>query len=79
MDIIRNHKWAVIIGLAVFAPTSTLIFGALGFVGGFVNWGILTLVGLVFAVRWAYPKVRDIASDVLAEDSEDDWARSPWN
>ena len=78
MDIIRNHKWAVIIGLAVFAPTSTLIFRALGFVGGFVNWGILTLVGLVFAVRWAYPKVRDIASDVLAEDSEDDWARSPW-
>lgn len=79
MEIIKNHKWAAIIALAVFAPTSTLIFGAVGFLGGFVNWGILTLIGLVFAVRWAYPKVRDLAKDVLADDSDDDWARSPWN
>lgn len=67
METIRNHKWAVIIAVLVFAPTSQILFGALGVLGGFINWGIATLVGLVFLVRWAKPRF----SEWLAEDDDD--------
>ena len=77
MEIIKNHKVAVIILLVVFAPTSHILFNALGIVSGFVNWGVATLIGMVFAIRWAYPRMRDFASEALAEDNNgrDDW----WN
>jgi hypothetical protein len=49
--------------LGLFLPTSQIIFGVLGFTLGFVNWGVAFLVGLVFLVRWAYPRVREFAED----------------
>ena len=33
--------------LLVFTPTSKVVFGILGIASGFVNWGLLILVGIV--------------------------------
>ena len=47
MSIIKQYKYALLIALLVFTPTSEVVFGLLGVVSGFVNWGLLILVGLV--------------------------------
>jgi len=61
MELIKRNRLFIAIMLGLFLPTSQIIFGVLGFVSGFVNWGVAFLVGLVFAVRWAYPRLRDFA------------------
>ena len=67
MELIKKHKLFVAILLGLFLPTSQIIFGVLGFALGFVNWGVAFLVGLVFLVRWAYPRVREFAEDDFAD------------
>lgn len=47
LSFISKYKYALLIALLVFTPTSAVVFGLLGFVSGFVNWGLLILVGLV--------------------------------
>lgn len=47
MSIIKQYKYALLIALLVFTPTSAVVFGLLGFISGFVNWGLLILVGIV--------------------------------
>ena len=49
LQFISKYKYALLIALLVFTPTSAVVFGLLGFVSGFVNWGLLILVGLVVA------------------------------
>lgn len=47
LSFISKYKYALLIALLVFTPTSAVVFGLLGFVSGFVNWGLLILVALV--------------------------------
>jgi len=46
---IKQYKYALLIALLVFTPTSKVVFGLLGVVSGFVNWGLLILVAVVVA------------------------------
>ena len=68
MEVIKQNKLFIAIMVGLFIPSSLV-----GWVGGFVNWGMALLIGLVLAVRWAYPRVRDFASEVLAEGDEEEW------
>jgi hypothetical protein len=47
LSFIKSNKYFALILLLVFTPTSKLVFGLLGVVSGFVNWGLLILVVLV--------------------------------
>ena len=47
MSFIKNNKYFALILLLVFTPTSKLVFGILGIASGFINWGLLILVGIV--------------------------------
>ena len=47
MQFIKNNKYFALVLLLVFTPTSKLVFGVLGIASGFINWGLLILVGLV--------------------------------
>ena len=49
LQFISKYKYALLIAILVFAPTSAVVFGLLGLVSGFVNWGLLILVGIVVA------------------------------
>jgi hypothetical protein len=46
-EVIKKYKYALLILLLVFTPTSKVVFALFGFLSGFVNWGLLILVGLV--------------------------------
>jgi hypothetical protein len=65
MEFIRQNKLFTAIMVGLFIPS-----GLVSWVGGFVNWGFASLLVMVLAVRWAYPRVRDFASDALADDDE---------
>lgn len=73
MEIIKRNKYFIAIMVAVFLPTSRIVFGVLGFASGFVNWGVAFLIGMFFFVRWAYPKVREFAEEVFDGDDEYVW------
>lgn len=47
LSFIKSNKYFALILLLVFTPTSKLVFGLLGVVSGFINWGLLILVVLV--------------------------------
>jgi len=47
LQFIKNNKYFALVLLLVFTPTSKLVFGVLGIASGFINWGLLILVGLV--------------------------------
>ena len=47
LQFISKYKYALLVLLLVFTPTSKVVFGLLGLVSGFINWGLLILVGLV--------------------------------
>ena len=52
LQFISKYKYALLIAILVFAPTSAVVFGLLGLLSGFVNWGLLILVGIVvFGVK----------------------------
>ena len=63
LSFIKQYKWAVLIGLLVFAPTSALVFGLFGFISGFLNWGILVLIALIFAGLQGYDMFRNWMSN----------------
>ena len=46
-EVIKKYKYALLILLLVFTPTSKIVFGILGIASGFVNWGLLILVAIV--------------------------------
>ena len=68
MEVIKQNKLFIAIMVGLFIPSSLI-----GWVGGFVNWGVAILIGLAFAVRWAYHRVRGFASEVLAEGDMEEW------
>lgn len=47
LSIIKQYKYSLLVLVLVFTPTSKVVFGLLGLVSGFVNWGLLILVGIV--------------------------------
>lgn len=47
LQFISKYKYALLMMVLVFTPTSKVVFGLLGLVSGFINWGLLILVGLV--------------------------------
>ena len=47
LSFIKNNKYFALILLLVFTPTSKVVFGILGIASGFINWGLLILVGIV--------------------------------
>ena len=63
INFIKQYKYAILVGLLVFAPTSAVVFGMFGFISGFVNWGTLILVGLVFAGLQGYDMFRNWMSN----------------
>ena len=71
MENIKNHKWAIIIALTIFTPTSPIIFKTLGYLSNYINWGIATLIGLTLTIRWAYPHARNLAQTILNNDEQE--------
>ena len=47
LSFIKNNKYFALVILLVFTPTSKLVFGLFGIAAGFINWGLLILVGIV--------------------------------
>jgi hypothetical protein len=47
LSFIKQYKYALLIALLVFTPTSAVVFGLFGFLSGFVNWGFVVLIGIV--------------------------------
>ena len=47
LSFIKQYKYALLIALLVFTPTSAVVFWLLGLVSGFINWGFVVLVGIV--------------------------------
>ena len=47
MSFIKQYKYALLMMVLVFTPTSKVVFGILGIASGFVNWGLLILVAIV--------------------------------
>ena len=47
LSFIKQYKYALLIALLVFMPTSAVVFGMFGFISGFVNWGFFVLIGIV--------------------------------
>lgn len=50
LSFIKQYKYALLVLVLVFTPTSKVVFGLLGLVSGFINWGLLILVAIVVAV-----------------------------
>jgi di/tricarboxylate transporter len=47
LSFIKSNKYFALILLLVFTPTSKIVFGLFGIAAGFINWGLLILVGIV--------------------------------
>ena len=47
LSFIKNNKYALLVLVLVFTPTSKVVFGVFGIAAGFINWGLLILVALV--------------------------------
>ena len=73
MSFIKQYKYALLIALLVFTPTSAVVFGMFGFISGFVNWGFVVLIGIVVVgVKFdVFSKVRGIASSWSDEEEDD--------
>lgn len=67
LEVIKNHKMFFVFALLVFAPTSKLVFGVIGFTSGLVNWGIVVLAGLIFAIV----KGKDMFTKFMNEGDEE--------
>lgn len=50
LSFIKQYKYALLMLVLVFTPTSKVVFRLLGLVSGFINWGLLILVAIVVAV-----------------------------
>ena len=67
LEVIKNHKMFFVFALLVFAPTSKLVFGFLGFASGLVNWGIVVLAVLIFGAV----KGKDMFTKFMNEGDEE--------
>ena len=63
INFIKQYKYAILVGLLVFAPTSAVVFGLFGFISGFLNWGILILIALIFIGLQGYDMFRNWMSN----------------
>ncbi len=63
INFIKQYKYVILVGLLVFAPTSALVFGLFGFISGFLNWGLLILIALIFAGLQGYDSFRNWMSN----------------
>lgn len=75
INFIKQYKYAILVGLLVFAPTSALVFGLFGFISGFLNWGIIILIGLVFAGLQGYDSFRNW----MSSDNDEEVEYDPFN
>jgi hypothetical protein len=69
LSFISKYKYALLMMVLVFTPTSAVVFSILGIVSGFINWGLLILVGLVVAAIKLNGKydLREMLSDRQSE------------
>lgn len=67
MEAIKNNWKIILFVLLVFTPTSKLVFGLFGLASGLINWGLLILVGLVFAAI----KGKDMFAGWMNSDEEE--------
>ena len=74
LEVIKNHKMLVIFALLVFAPTSKIVFGFLGFASGLVNWGIVVLAVLIFGAI----KGKDMFTKFMNEEDEEEVEFDPF-
>lgn len=75
INFIKQYKYAVLVGLLVFAPTSAIVFGLLGLISGLLNWGILILIALIFAGLQGY----DMFRNWMNNDGEEEVEYDPFN
>ena len=47
LSFIKQYKYALLMMVLVFTPTSKVVFGLFGIAAGFVNWGFVVLIGIV--------------------------------
>ena len=47
LSFIKNNKYALLVLVLVFTPTSKVVFGVFGIAAGFINWGFVVLIGIV--------------------------------
>lgn len=71
LEFIKNQKSLFIFALLVFTPTSKLVFGLFGIAAGFVNWGLLILVGIVVAAVKLNSKY-DLKAMLSSQSDEED-------
>ena len=71
MQFIKNNKYFALVLLLVFTPTSKLVFGVFGIAAGFINWGLLILVGIVVAAVKLNNKY-DLRAMLSSSSEEDD-------
>ena len=80
----RNAKIALIVAVAIFTPVVGImfsivfsgigaIFTVLGFVLGFVNWGVAFLLALAFGGYKGYKSIQDNNSVDADEEEEFSW------
>lgn len=74
LEVIKNHKMFFVFVLLVFAPTSKLVFGFLGFASGLVNWGIVVLAVLVFGAV----KGKDMFVSFMNEEDDEEVEFDPF-
>jgi len=71
LQFIKNNKYFALVLLLVFTPTSKLVFGVFGIAAGFINWGLLILVGIVVAAVKLNNKY-DLRAMLSSSSEEDD-------
>ena len=71
LSFIKQYKYALLIALLVFTPTSKVVFGVFGITAGFINWGLLILVGIVVAAVKLNNKY-DLRAMLSSSSEEDD-------
>ena len=71
LSLIKQYKYALLVLVLVFTPTSKVVFGILGIASGFVNWGLLILVGIVVAAIKLNDKY-DLRAMLSSQSDEED-------
>ena len=75
INFIKSNKYFVLVALLVFTPTSKVVFGLFGIAAGFLNWGILILIALIFASLQGY----DMFRNWMSSDGEEEVEYDPFN
>ena len=72
LQFISKYKYALLMMVLVFTPTSKVVFGLLGLVSGFVNWGFVVLIGIVVVAIKLNNKFDLSGFNPFKSDEEDD-------